>query len=237
MSFPTVLSSRWISRPALSQTSRGFSVLRCSAKRRTQACTELCRGVHFQGFTKMSSGLLADELVDLVNAIFTSLDKAADLIGQIWKVETMGDCYQVIIGGPKQCEDHAERGVELSLAILKLLSAISQRLDLPVRGRCGVHTGRVTAAVVGTLLPRYLVYGPDVNIVRAMEVSARHSFALTPLPPGRQLLRAPDPSHASCGRGSTVKCGVWSGTPHRGHARAARPRLAPPRTRGSCIKT
>jgi len=34
--------------------------------------------------------------VDLVNAIFTSLDKAADLIGSVWKVETIGDCYQVV---------------------------------------------------------------------------------------------------------------------------------------------
>ena len=55
--------------------------------------------MHFQGFTKMSSGLLADELVDLVNAIFTPLDKVADLIGQIWKVETIGDCYKASSGG------------------------------------------------------------------------------------------------------------------------------------------
>jgi len=33
--------------------------------------------------------------VDLVNAIFTSIDKAAELIGKTWKVETIGDCYQV----------------------------------------------------------------------------------------------------------------------------------------------
>ena len=34
--------------------------------------------------------------VDLVNAIFTSIDKAAELIGKTWKVETIGDCYQVL---------------------------------------------------------------------------------------------------------------------------------------------
>ncbi|KAJ1495149.1 hypothetical protein T484DRAFT_1763605, partial [Baffinella frigidus] len=33
------------------------------------------------GFTALSSDLRADELLDLVNAIFTSIDKAAELIG------------------------------------------------------------------------------------------------------------------------------------------------------------
>jgi hypothetical protein len=51
--------------------------------------------------------------------------------------------FQVLIGGPYPCDDHAQRGVELSLAILKLLASISQRLQAPVTGRIGMHTGKV----------------------------------------------------------------------------------------------
>ncbi|KAJ1483149.1 nucleotide cyclase [Baffinella frigidus] len=126
-----------------------------------------------KGFTAVSSIISADELVDLVNAIFTSIDKAAELVGKTWKVETIGDCYQVLIGGPFPCQDHAQRGMELAFAILHLMHSISERLQIPVRCRCGVHTGKASAAVMGTVLPRYLIYGPDVMIARQMEATAQ----------------------------------------------------------------
>jgi class 3 adenylate cyclase len=135
-----------------------------------QDCTVVQMDI--KGFTAMSSSITADELVDLVNAIFTSIDKAAELIGKVWKVETIGDCYQVIIGGPFPCHDHAQRGMQLAYAILQLMHCISDRLEIPVTCRCSVHTGQVCAAVMGSLLPRYLVYGPDVTVARKMEATA-----------------------------------------------------------------
>ena len=151
------------------------------------------------GFTALSSDLRADELLDLVNAIFTSIDKAAELIGKVWKVETIGDCYQVIIGGPYPCDDHVQRGLELGISILHILRSVSDRVSVPVMGRIGLHTGRVTAAVVGTVLPRYLVYGPDVIITRHMEESGtKNTIQLTEasrqhLPADKWHLEGPHP--------------------------------------------
>lgn len=39
-----------------------------------------------KGFTALSSRISATELVDLINAIFTSIDEAAEIIGCVWKV-------------------------------------------------------------------------------------------------------------------------------------------------------
>ena len=47
------------------------------------------------GFTALSSRLTAEELLDVVNSVFTAIDSAADCIGKVWKVETIGDCYKV----------------------------------------------------------------------------------------------------------------------------------------------
>ncbi|KAJ1484860.1 hypothetical protein T484DRAFT_1795477 [Baffinella frigidus] len=78
--------------------------------------------VDIKGFNAVSL------IVDLVNAIFTSIDKAAELIGKVWKVETVGYCYQVLIGGPFPCQDHAQRGMELAYSILHLMHCISDSI-------------------------------------------------------------------------------------------------------------
>eukprot|EP00961_Rhodomonas_salina_P304937 3941786-Rhodomonas_salina.1 len=48
--------------------------------------------------------------------------------------------------------------------------------DLGVWGyqdvRVGVHVGSITAAMVGVELPRYMIYGPDVEITSQLESSA-----------------------------------------------------------------
>ncbi len=44
------------------------------------------------GFTQLSSTISADELILLLNAIYTKIDLVSARIGNIWKVETIGDC-------------------------------------------------------------------------------------------------------------------------------------------------
>jgi len=125
------------------------------------------------GFTEMSSKISAEELVTLIHAIFTSIDYLAECMGSIWKVETVGDCYIGVVGGPNPCEDHAHRAVVFALSILDNVKRISARTGVPLKMRIGVHSGSITAAFVGQMLPRYLIFGPDVEIVRQMEAAAR----------------------------------------------------------------
>jgi class 3 adenylate cyclase len=121
----------------------------------------------------MSSKISAEELVTLIHAIFTSIDYLAECMGNIWKVETVGDCYIGVVGGPNPCEDHAHRAVVFALSILDNVKRISAKTGVPLKIRVGVHSGSITAAFVGQMLPRYLIFGPDVEIVRQMEAAAR----------------------------------------------------------------
>ena len=36
--------------------------------------------------------------MDVLNALFSSIDFAAKCIGNVWKVETIGDCYIGVVG-------------------------------------------------------------------------------------------------------------------------------------------
>lgn len=42
-------------------------------------------------------------------------------MSQVWKVETIGDCYIGVAGGPHEDPDHAEKGIVLGLCILSLV--------------------------------------------------------------------------------------------------------------------
>ena len=112
------------------------------------------------------------ELVDVLNSLFSSIDFAAKCIGNVWKVETIGDCYIGAIGGPNPCEDHADRALLLAASILDIVRCMSSALTFPLRVRIGVHSGHLSAAVIGQLLPRYLVFGPDLEVVNHLEALA-----------------------------------------------------------------
>lgn len=124
------------------------------------------------GFTVLSSQIGSEELVDLINALFTSIDFAAECIGKIWKIELIGDCYKAVIGGPSPCEDHAYRATVFAYTIVEIVTRIADRLHVPLKVRVGVHSGAATAAVVGQQMPRYLFFGRDCEIVNRLEMNA-----------------------------------------------------------------
>jgi len=82
------------------------------------------------------------------------------VIGCLWKFETIGDCYKCVSGGICPCDNHADRAVCFACAAIDIIQLLARRLNLPVLSiRVGVATGPLTAAVVGSLMPRYLIYG------------------------------------------------------------------------------
>lgn len=94
-------------------------------------------------------------------------------IGNIWKVETIGDSYICVAGGPEhhQCLDHAERGALLGCCMIEIAKEISAMTGINLKVRVGIHSGDVTAAVVGKVFPRCLIFGADCLIAHLMETS------------------------------------------------------------------
>jgi class 3 adenylate cyclase len=62
--------------------------------------------------------------------------------------------------------------VVFASSILENIKRIGARVGLDLNVRIAVHTGNITASVVGSSLPRYLIFGSDCEVVRMMEAKA-----------------------------------------------------------------
>jgi class 3 adenylate cyclase len=120
------------------------------------------------GFTQMSTRLSADEIVKLLDDIFTRFDDLASLLG-LEKIKTIGDAYMVCGGIPTARADHAEAVCEMAIRMRDCIEGLAVELGSDIRVRIGVHTGPVVAGVIGKKKFIYDVWGDTVNTASRME--------------------------------------------------------------------
>lgn len=118
------------------------------------------------GFTPLSSRLSANEVITLLSELFTSFD---DLVVErsLEKIKTIGDAYMAVGGLPEPMEGHAERVIDLALAMLATTGPNGKWPDLKIR--FGVHSGPVAGGVIGTRKFAYDVWGDTVNVASRLE--------------------------------------------------------------------
>jgi guanylate cyclase len=120
------------------------------------------------GFTQMTARLDPGETVDMLNAIFTEFDRLAEDHG-VEKIKTIGDCYMAAAGVPVPRADHARSVVVLGLALGEALERFSLHFGRPLSFRAGVHSGPVSAGVIGLRKFAFDVWGDTVNTASRME--------------------------------------------------------------------
>ncbi len=118
-------------------------------------------------FTPMSAGLAPADLVDLLNDIFSHLDTLVDRY-DVEKIKTIGDCYMVAAGVPRDQPDHAHRLADMALEIRDYF-AENQFLGQRFAVRIGMHSGPVVAGVIGHRKFAYDLWGDTVNTASRME--------------------------------------------------------------------
>jgi adenylate cyclase len=114
------------------------------------------------GFTTLSAELTAGRIIDFLSKIFSAFDNLAAEHG-VEKIKTIGDAYMVAAGIPEAQSDHADRIAALAPRMLDAVSAIAEAAELKLQARIGIHTGPVTAGVIGTHKFVYDVWGDTVN--------------------------------------------------------------------------
>jgi len=120
------------------------------------------------GFTAMSSAMSPQELVTVLNEVFTVFDDLVDR-HRLEKVKTIGDAYMVIGGLLDDSADHTQRVADLALNLSARLDAIEAASRLGVQFRIGINCGPVVAGVIGTKKFIYDVWGDTVNLAARME--------------------------------------------------------------------
>ena len=119
-------------------------------------------------FTGLASRMGAEQLVVLLNAVFSSFDRLTAQHG-LEKIKTVGDAYIVAAGLPEPRPDHAEATADLALEMLAEAARISEEFGEPISLRIGINTGPVVTGVIGAQKFAYDLWGDAVNIASRME--------------------------------------------------------------------
>ncbi|MCR4900434.1 MAG: hypothetical protein K5907_06435 [Treponema sp.] len=123
------------------------------------------------GFTTISSGHTAKEIVTALNELFSLFDERAKRMG-VEKIKTIGDAYMAACGIPEENPDHARIMIMFAKGIYEDLAKYNESADIKFNIRIGLNCGPVTAGVIGTTKFIYDVWGDTVNVASRMESAA-----------------------------------------------------------------
>jgi class 3 adenylate cyclase len=119
-------------------------------------------------FTRLSASMSPQELVGVLNDVFTVFDGLVDRYG-LEKVKTIGDAYMVVGGMTDRSDDHTPRVTAMALDLADSVARIETAARLGIGFRIGIHCGPVVAGVIGTKRFIYDVWGDTVNLASRME--------------------------------------------------------------------
>jgi adenylate cyclase len=121
------------------------------------------------GFTPAAERLSAEEVVVLLDGIFSAFDELVARYG-LEKIKTIGDGYLVAAGIPTPRADHAQAAARLALAMRRALGELPAASGLSLR--VGIDSGPVVAGVIGRTKFGYDIWGDTVNTASRMESHA-----------------------------------------------------------------
>jgi len=118
-------------------------------------------------FTPMAATMTPLSLVDLLNEVFQCFDGLVER-RDLEKIKTIGDCYMVAAGVPRERPDHAVALVQLALDMQEAV-ATQTFGDRKLAFRIGINSGPVVAGVIGRKKFIYDLWGAAVNLASRME--------------------------------------------------------------------
>ena len=120
------------------------------------------------GFTTISTLMSAQDLVMLLNEVFSVFDELL-VKHSLEKIKTIGDNYMLAGGIPEVTENHAVPVAEMALDMLVVMPKINKELKNSLQIRIGINSGPVSAGVIGKKKFIYDLWGDTVNVASRME--------------------------------------------------------------------
>jgi adenylate cyclase len=123
------------------------------------------------GFTALVAHVSPEEVVCLLNEIFSNFDLLAEKHG-LEKIKTIGDAYMVAGGIPEPNLRHAQAVAHLALDMQSTIADFNRTYGTAIQVRIGICTGPVIAGVIGRKKFAYDLWGDSVNLACRLEASA-----------------------------------------------------------------
>ena len=121
------------------------------------------------GFTEYASTMGPNELVAMLDEIFSEFDALVDKYN-IEKIKTIGDAYMAVGGLPVPDGQHCQKVANMAIEINEIIKTkYAEKYDLKLR--MGIHTGKAVAGVIGNKKFSYDLWGDAVNVASRFEAS------------------------------------------------------------------
>lgn len=120
------------------------------------------------GFTSLSARIPPEQLVTMLNRVFSVFDTLAEKYG-LEKIKTIGDAYMVVSGLNGPHPNRPESAAAMALDMMTALQKLSGDIGIDLQVRIGMDTGPVVAGVIGTKKFIYDLWGDTVNTASRME--------------------------------------------------------------------
>lgn len=126
----------------------------------------------FVGFSRISEGMSAKELVSILDTHFSKFDEIIEK-NNLEKIKTIGDAYMAAGGVPIRNKTNP---INTALAAIQIQNYMRQQKEKNIKEdkpywtlRIGINTGSVSAGVIGTKRYAYDIWGSAVNRAQRME--------------------------------------------------------------------
>ncbi|TPX73049.1 hypothetical protein CcCBS67573_g05684 [Chytriomyces confervae] len=130
-------------------------------------------------FTNLSSKSSAKQVVSLLNRLYSQMDDVIDSFEDLYKLETIGDAYNVVAGLNTQdtmtLTDQAINMIECAQRFMDIVKKLdmSDQVQDRIQIRIGVHVGPAVGGVANPAMPKYSLFGDTVTITGQMEQTSR----------------------------------------------------------------
>jgi CheY-like chemotaxis protein len=164
------------------------------------------------GFTTLSAHIGPEQIVKLLNEIFSAFDLLVGKLG-LDKIKTIGDAYMAAGGITFARPDHAEAIAQLAINMQDEIERFNHRYGISVRLRIGICTGPVVAGVIGRWRFAFDLWGETVNLACRME-STGEAAKIQIAESTYELLKRQyqfAPMHSINGRGGEHLSAYWLG--------------------------